>query len=147
MEHRLWIDGAWTDSAGGERMTIENPATAEQIAEVVDASRADVDRAVQVSSDLLTWFFCPAYTTVEQIRDLGPVDQLTVRDPGGQLGERRRGRDHGAERGMMLERMQGAAWTHARTRSKRRARCARAIARACRCGSSGVSGCRTLVRS
>src|SRR5262245_12944480 len=49
MEHRLWINGAWADSAGGARMAIENPATGEQIAEVVDASRADVDRAVQAA--------------------------------------------------------------------------------------------------
>jgi betaine-aldehyde dehydrogenase len=49
MEYRLWIDGAWADSVGGERMVIGNPATGEQIAEVVDASRADVDRAVQAA--------------------------------------------------------------------------------------------------
>jgi betaine-aldehyde dehydrogenase len=46
MTHRLWIDGAWADSAGGGAMAIENPATAQPIAEVPDASRADVDRAV-----------------------------------------------------------------------------------------------------
>src|SRR5215475_2680639 len=49
MEHRLWINGAWADSVGGERMAIGNPATGEQIAEVVDASREDVDRAVQAA--------------------------------------------------------------------------------------------------
>src|SRR3990170_830251 len=49
MEHRLWIDGAWVDSQGGARMTVENPATEAQIAEVVDASREDVDRAVQAA--------------------------------------------------------------------------------------------------
>ncbi len=49
MEHRLWINGEWTDSAGGGKMGIENPATGEQIAEVLDASRADVDRAVQAA--------------------------------------------------------------------------------------------------
>jgi betaine-aldehyde dehydrogenase len=49
MDHKLWIDGAWADSAGGGRMAIENPATGEQVAEVLDASRADVDRAVQAA--------------------------------------------------------------------------------------------------
>src|SRR5262245_27734674 len=49
MEHKLWIDGAWADSAGGRQMTIENPATGELFAEVIDASRADVDRAVQAA--------------------------------------------------------------------------------------------------
>jgi betaine-aldehyde dehydrogenase len=49
MEHKLWIDGAWAESEGGGRMAIENPATGEPIAEVVDASRADVDRAVRAA--------------------------------------------------------------------------------------------------
>ena len=48
MEHRLWINGEWTDSDGG-RMAIENPATGEKIAEVIDGSRTDVDRAVQAA--------------------------------------------------------------------------------------------------
>ncbi|HBY97945.1 MAG: gamma-aminobutyraldehyde dehydrogenase [Ardenticatenaceae bacterium] len=45
MEHLLWINGEWTDSHSG-RMAIENPATGERIAEVVNASHKDVDRAV-----------------------------------------------------------------------------------------------------
>jgi betaine-aldehyde dehydrogenase len=49
MEHKLWIDGAWAESAGDGRMPIENPATGEPIAEVIDASRADVDRAVRAA--------------------------------------------------------------------------------------------------
>jgi betaine-aldehyde dehydrogenase len=49
MEHKLWIDGQWTDSHDGERMPVENPATGETIAEVVNASRADVDRAVRAA--------------------------------------------------------------------------------------------------
>lgn len=49
MEYRLWIDGKGVDSQGGGRMAILNPASEEVIAEVVDASRADVDRAVQAA--------------------------------------------------------------------------------------------------
>src|SRR5262249_31032155 len=49
MEHRLWIDGQWTDSRGGGTLTIENPATGEKIGEVPDGSREDVDRAVQAA--------------------------------------------------------------------------------------------------
>ncbi|MCC7117658.1 MAG: gamma-aminobutyraldehyde dehydrogenase [Anaerolineales bacterium] len=49
MEHKLWIDGKWQDSKGGKLMTIENPATGKKFAEVVDASREDVDRAVQAA--------------------------------------------------------------------------------------------------
>jgi betaine-aldehyde dehydrogenase len=48
MEHRLWINGEWTDSDGG-RLAIENPATGEKITEVIDGSRTDVDRAVQAA--------------------------------------------------------------------------------------------------
>ncbi len=49
MAYKLWIDGQWVDSQGGSLMTIENPATGEKLAEVVDASPADVDRAVQAA--------------------------------------------------------------------------------------------------
>lgn len=49
MEYKLWINGEWTDSQGGGRMAIENPATGEKIAEVIDASRVDLDRAVQAA--------------------------------------------------------------------------------------------------
>ena len=49
MEYRLWIDGRWQDSQGGVKMAIENPATGEQIAEVLDATPTDVDCAVQAA--------------------------------------------------------------------------------------------------
>lgn len=49
MDYKLWINGEWTDSQGGGQMAIENPATGETIAQVVDGSRADVDRAVQAA--------------------------------------------------------------------------------------------------
>lgn len=43
---KLWINGEWTDSKGGSRMQVIDPATGNPIAEVVDGSRADVDAAV-----------------------------------------------------------------------------------------------------
>ncbi len=49
MEYKLWIDGKWEDTKGGKMMDIENSATGEKIASVVDASRDDVDRAVQAA--------------------------------------------------------------------------------------------------
>ena len=49
MEYKLWIDGKWVDSKGGGMIAVENPATEQKIAEVVDASPADVDRAVQAA--------------------------------------------------------------------------------------------------
>lgn len=49
MEMKLWIDGKWADSKGGKMMDILNPATGEAFAKVIDASKADVDRAVQAA--------------------------------------------------------------------------------------------------
>jgi len=51
MEYRLWINGRWVDSRGGGVLSIENPATGEKIAEVVDASRVDVDAAVAAARE------------------------------------------------------------------------------------------------
>ena len=39
MAYKLWIDGRWADSNGGQMMAIENPANNQKIDEVVDASR------------------------------------------------------------------------------------------------------------
>jgi len=49
MNYKLWIDGKWEDTRGGKMMSIEDPATGETIAEVIDASREDVDCAVQAA--------------------------------------------------------------------------------------------------
>ncbi|MCZ8342236.1 MAG: gamma-aminobutyraldehyde dehydrogenase [Leptospira sp.] len=49
-EFKLWIDGRWTNTSGGKKMKIQNPATAKTIAEVVDASPADVDKAVKAAN-------------------------------------------------------------------------------------------------
>ncbi len=49
MDYKLWIDGKWAESKGGGKMDIENPATGAKIATVVNASRDDVDRAVQAA--------------------------------------------------------------------------------------------------
>jgi betaine-aldehyde dehydrogenase len=49
MDYRLWIDGGWADTRGGKKMPIENPATGEKIAEVVDANKDNVDHAVQAA--------------------------------------------------------------------------------------------------
>jgi betaine-aldehyde dehydrogenase len=50
-DYRLFINGAWTDSKGSSRMPIENPATGKVIAEVQDATREDVDRAVKAAKE------------------------------------------------------------------------------------------------
>lgn len=48
-EYKLWIDGKWTNTTGGKKMKIENPATGKMIAEVIDASPSDVDKAVKAA--------------------------------------------------------------------------------------------------
>jgi aminobutyraldehyde dehydrogenase len=52
-KHQNLIGGEWVDSAGGETMEVLNPATGETIAEVPNASAADVDRAVQAAKQAL----------------------------------------------------------------------------------------------
>ncbi len=47
MQYKLWIDGKWVDSKNKKMMQVENPATGEKIAEVQDATREDVEAAVQ----------------------------------------------------------------------------------------------------
>jgi len=49
MNYKLWIDGKWEDTKDGSVMSIEDPTTGKEIAEVIDASREDVDRAVQAA--------------------------------------------------------------------------------------------------
>jgi betaine-aldehyde dehydrogenase len=49
MNYKLWIDGKWEDTKGGSVMSIEDPTTGKEIAEVVDASREDVNSAVQAA--------------------------------------------------------------------------------------------------
>ena len=46
---RLFINGEYVESASGQAMAVENPATEEVIAEVPDASVGDVDRAVEAA--------------------------------------------------------------------------------------------------
>ena len=42
----LFIDGAYSPAASGRRFATVNPATGETIAEVAEAGKADLDRAV-----------------------------------------------------------------------------------------------------
>ncbi len=46
MEYRLYIDGRWEDASAGATLPVVNPATEETVAQVAQASAADVDRAV-----------------------------------------------------------------------------------------------------
>ena len=51
MAQKLWINGRWTNARDGGVMSVENPATGEQIAEVVNGGVGDVDAAVSAARD------------------------------------------------------------------------------------------------
>ncbi len=50
---KIWINGQWVESTGDQWLSIENPVTGETLTKVVDATRADVDRAVQAAHKAL----------------------------------------------------------------------------------------------
>ncbi|MFN7051579.1 MAG: aldehyde dehydrogenase family protein, partial [Gemmobacter sp.] len=43
---KFYIDGAWVDPLGTERLGVENPATEEIIGEIALGTEADADRAI-----------------------------------------------------------------------------------------------------
>ena len=45
-EYKLFIDGQWVDSQSGKTFKTPNPATGETLAEVAEADKADIDKAV-----------------------------------------------------------------------------------------------------
>ncbi len=53
MDRRLFIDGEWVDSVGGEVLDIRDPATAEPVGRSALATRADLDRAVAAAKAAL----------------------------------------------------------------------------------------------
>ncbi|WP_313538334.1 aldehyde dehydrogenase family protein, partial [Enterococcus sp.] len=50
----LFIDGEWTSGSEGRTIDAINPATGEVLAEFVDATDTDVDRAVAAANQALT---------------------------------------------------------------------------------------------
>ena len=53
---RLFIDGAWTDAAGGATFAVTNPATGEVLTKVADAGADDMRRAIDVAAAAqLSW--------------------------------------------------------------------------------------------
>ena len=45
-KYQLFIDGQWVDAESGRTFTTPNPATGETLAEVAEADKADIDKAV-----------------------------------------------------------------------------------------------------
>ncbi|MGE2692805.1 aldehyde dehydrogenase family protein [Mycolicibacterium pulveris] len=76
----LFIDGAWTAGAGDETLAVVNPATEETIAEVPQATSADVNAAVSAARRAFDEGPWPAMTPTERGRILGAmVDELDRR--------------------------------------------------------------------
>ncbi len=48
-KYQLFIDGAWVDAESGKTFTTPNPATGETLAEVAEADKADIDKAVSAA--------------------------------------------------------------------------------------------------
>ena len=45
-KYQLFIDGKWVDAESGKTFTTPNPATGDTLAEVAEADKADIDKAV-----------------------------------------------------------------------------------------------------
>src|SRR5256885_17140091 len=45
-KYQLFIDGQWVDAESGKTFKTPNPATGETLAEVAEADKADIDKAV-----------------------------------------------------------------------------------------------------
>src|SRR6478609_8424563 len=48
-KYQLFIDGQWVDAESGRTFTTPNPATGEALAEVAEADKADIDKAVKAA--------------------------------------------------------------------------------------------------
>jgi betaine-aldehyde dehydrogenase len=49
LNYQLFIDGQWVDAESGKTFTTPNPATGEPLAEVAEADKADIDKAVNAA--------------------------------------------------------------------------------------------------
>ena len=76
----LFIDGSWTDGVGGDTLEVLNPATEETIAEVPQASPADIDTAVTAARRAFDDGPWPTMNPVERGSILAAMaDELTRR--------------------------------------------------------------------
>src|SRR5678816_2263986 len=48
-KYQLFIDGKWVDAESGKTFTTPNPATGATLAEVAEADKADIDKAVSAA--------------------------------------------------------------------------------------------------
>ena len=91
-EPALFIDGQWVKSSHDARLTVFDPSTGKEIASIVDASDADVDRAVRAARTAFDdgrWSGLPSYQrerTIARLADLIeaniPVIAIDIPHPG-----------------------------------------------------------------
>ena len=48
-KYQLFIDGQWIDAESGKTFSTPNPATGETFADVAEADKADIDKAVNAA--------------------------------------------------------------------------------------------------
>ena len=48
-KYQLFIDGKWVDAESGKTFTTPNPSTGATLAEVAEADKADIDKAVDAA--------------------------------------------------------------------------------------------------
>src|SRR5690606_8666254 len=65
-DHRLFIDGRWTEAQSGERIDVLDPATAQRIARIAAGGAADVDAAVKAARRALSTGAWPRMSHAER---------------------------------------------------------------------------------
>ena len=80
-EAKLFIDGEWVDSSHGKKIAVFDPSTGREIAQVVDSSDADVDRAVAAARcafDDGRWSGLPPYKRERLINRLADLLEAAI---------------------------------------------------------------------
>ncbi len=95
---QLFIDGAWTPSAGGKTLDVLNPATGENLGRLAHAQLPDLDRALAAAErGFSAWRKVPAYERSKVMRRaaglirerLDPIARLMTSEQGKPLAEAR----------------------------------------------------------
>ncbi|MCB6994155.1 aldehyde dehydrogenase family protein [bacterium 210820-DFI.6.37] len=72
MDYKLYINGKWQDSGGGQRLKVENPATRTFIGSARRGTREDVDLAVAAAKAAFpAWSSCPVEERAAVLRKIG----------------------------------------------------------------------------
>jgi succinate-semialdehyde dehydrogenase / glutarate-semialdehyde dehydrogenase len=79
--YQLFVNGAWTDSAGGKTFTVHNPATGELLATVADGGTAEAEAAVKAAHDAFpAWAKRPADERAELLHKAFDILKSRIED-------------------------------------------------------------------